>query len=207
MSRVIGLDRGQKPALLISECQVGIIGQECDSSLSEQVARRGITAPIARLADVFRTAGLPVIHCTIVTRTGWVVNCALADRIRKHGRLAAGHPGAEIHPDLAPKEGDIVVERCHGMTMFHGTELESILRSHGIDTCVMVGVSTNVALPGSASEAVARFFNVVIAEDATAGGTAETHDMQIRMHLPLLATITTSDRVAGLIESRGEQAG
>ena len=93
------------------------------------------------------------------------------------------------------------------MSMFHGTELEWHLRGLGIQTCVMVGVSTSIALPGSANEAVARLLNTVIPEDCTAGGTTDSHEMQIRLHLPLLATVTSSEAVITALHSlKGESA-
>jgi len=35
----------------------------------------------------------------------------------------------------------------------------------------------------------------VLAEDCTAGATPETHQMQVTMHLPLLATVTDAASV------------
>jgi nicotinamidase-related amidase len=67
---------------------------------------------------------------------------------------------------------------------------------YGIDTIVLCGVSTNIALQGAATEAVALGYSVVLAEDCTAGGTAETHRVQVTMHLPLLATISESASIA-----------
>jgi nicotinamidase-related amidase len=57
----------------------------------------------------------------------------------------------------------------------------------------------NIALPGICTEAVNRGLNVIIPEDCTAGGTPETHQMQISMHLPFLATITDSAAVAQVL--------
>ena len=87
----------------------------------------------------------------------------------------------------------------HGITGFHGTELESILRGLGVQTLVLAGVSTNIALPGMSTEAVNRGFNVVIPEDCTAGGTAESHAFQIRNHLPFLATISDAQSVGQVL--------
>ena len=60
---------------------------------------------------------------------------------------------------------------------------------------MLSGVSTNIALPGAATEAVALGYNVVLAEDCAAGATPETHQMQITLHLPLLATVTDAASV------------
>jgi len=40
---------------------------------------------------------------------------------------------------------------------------------------------------------------VILAEDCAAGGTAETHQMQITMHFPLIATVSSGDAIAGAI--------
>ena len=88
---------------------------------------------------------------------------------------------------------DIISHRSHGMAPFTGTTLDATLRGYRIDTVVLSGVSTNIALPGAATEAVALGYSVVLAEDCTAGATPETHQLQITQHLPLLATITDSE--------------
>ena len=202
-----GLDKGQRPALLISEVQNGITNARYTSStLVEQVETRGIVARIATLAEAFRAVGAPVIFCSIVPRAdfqGFPVNCVLAAQLKKGGIVMAGRIEALTHDDLPVKPGDIVIERSHGMAPFTGTELDAILRGEGVQTVVLSGVSTNIALPGASTEAIALGYNVVLAEDCTAGGTAETHQMQITMHLPLLATIASSDAVADYVGKRG----
>jgi len=44
-------------------------------------------------------------------------------------------------------ETDIVSERHHGMSPFTGTMLNADLRRNRIDTVVLAGVSTSIALP------------------------------------------------------------
>jgi nicotinamidase-related amidase len=170
-----------------------------DTPLAGQVTERGIVARINTLTAAFRAAGAPVIFATIAARTadfdGFLVNCALAARIKRTGKLVVGTPGGAIHDDLVVEPSDIVSHRAHGMAPFTGTTLDATLRGYGIDTVVLSGVSTNIALPGAATEAVALGYNVVLAEDCAAGATPETHQMQITMHLPMLATITDAESV------------
>lgn len=191
-----GLDRGQRPALLVSECQNHITnGSFADSPLIQQVGQRDIIGRINELADAFRAARLPVIFCNIAAPSdfeGFVVNCVLAGLIKRNGRLVTGSRDAAVHDDLHVAPTDIVIERMHGMAPFSGTELESVLRGREVDTVVLSGVSTNIAIPGAATEAIARGFEVVVAEQCTAGGTSESHRLQITEHLPLLAAIADS---------------
>jgi hypothetical protein len=41
----------------------------------------------------------------------------------------------------------------------------------------------------------------VLAEDCAAGATAETHQMQITQHLPLLATVTDAESVIASLKA------
>jgi nicotinamidase-related amidase len=200
MPAVRGLEPGKRAALVVNEVQNAITNPSyIDTPLAGQVAQRGIVARINTLAAGFRQAGAPVIFCTIAARTadfaGFRVNCALAAGIRRKGHLVAGTANAAVHDDLVVEPSDIVNHRAHGMAPFTGTTLDATLRGYGIDTVVLSGVSTNIALPGAATEAVALGYSVVLAEDCAAGATPETHQMQITMHLPLLATITDAESV------------
>ncbi|MCK9541278.1 MAG: cysteine hydrolase [Novosphingobium sp.] len=198
-----GLEPGKRAALIISECQNGIVNPAfVDSPLSRQVAARGILPRIDRLAAAFRAAGLPVAHCLITLpkdMAGWNVNCLLAARLAKEMVLVAGSEGAAVAPEIKVLDTDIVSERHHGMSPFTSTRLDADLRRNRIDTVVLAGVSTNIALPGAATEAVGNGYGVVLAEDCTAGGTAETHQMQVTMHFPLIATVSNGDAVARAI--------
>jgi nicotinamidase-related amidase len=200
-----GLDRGQRPALVISECQNGITNSAYEMSpLIDQVTERGIIPRIDALAGAFRSAGLPVVHVTIAAPPGFIgfrVNCTLAAMLAKAGKLCTGTPFAAVHDDLPLQDGDIVIERMHGLAPFTGTELDAVLRGRDVDTVVLAGVSTNIALPGAATEAIALGYEVVLVEDCTAGGTAESHQTQVTLHLPLLATITDSATVIGAVSS------
>ena len=211
MQKLRGLDKGQKAALLISECQRSMTDptDSAVAALNQQVNARAILPKIASLAQLCRAHGVPVVHCTIVLMPGakaFSNNCLLSSMVLKSGELVQGHPKSAIAPELTPHADDIVSQRCHGMTAFHGTELESILRALGVETVILAGVSTNIALPGMSTEAVNRGFNVVLAEDCTAGGTAESHAFQIKNHLPFLATLSDSPSISQMIRAQHQRA-
>jgi len=206
MPAVRGLEPGKRAALVVNEMQNAIANPSYDDTpLARQVSERGVVAGINTLAAAFRETGAPVIFCTIAAETpdwaGFRVNCALAARIRRKGLLVTGTEAGAVHDGLVVEPSDIVSHRAHGMAPFTGTTLDATLRGYGIGTVVLSGVSTNIALPGAATEAVALGYNVVLAEDCAAGATPETHQMQITMHLPLLATVTDAESV--MVSLRG----
>ena len=204
---VRGLEKGQKPALLISEMQRAMADRSLqDRDLSQNIEARGIVPRIAFLADRFRAVGAPVVHCTLVPAAGFEgfpVNCAISANLRKRGLLQKGAPGADIIEALTPAPQDIVSERRSGMTAFHATELERILRGLGVSTVVLAGVSTNIALLGIAIEAVNRMFEVVVPRDCVSSGDAGgAGDTNLRVHFPLLGAVTDADSVAEAISNR-----
>ncbi len=201
MAVINGLAPGQRAALLVVEVQNGITNPAYeDSPLAHQVAARGIVARINVLAQAFRDQSAPVVFCTIAAAapdwSGFRVNCALAARIRRKGKLVAGTSYAAIHDDLLVAPTDVVSARFNGMAPFTGSTLDSTLRGYGIDTVVLTGVSTNIALPGAATEAIGLSYNVVLAEDCTAGATPETHQAQITNHLALLAAVRSAEEIS-----------
>jgi nicotinamidase-related amidase len=206
MPAVRGLEPGKRAALVVNEMQNAIANRAyIETPLTGQVAASGIVVRINALTAAFRAAGAPVVFCTIAARRadfeGFRVNCALAAGIRRKGHLVEGTASAAIHDDLTVEASDIVCHRSHGMAPFTGTDLDATLRGYGIDTVVLTGVSTNIALPGAATEAVGLGYNVVLAEDCTAGATPETHQMQVTQHLPLLATVTDAASVMAAVRA------
>jgi nicotinamidase-related amidase len=203
---VRGLEPGKGAALLISECQQGLTCEDLRDRRDElaQVARRrGIIPAIAELAGVFRVAGLPVMHSHLVPRADWSgfrVNCVLAGVIKRTGVMRTGERGVQPHPGLVPEPGDYVVSRPTGMTAFYGTDVDPLLRSLGVETVVVVGVSTNLAVLGSVIEAVNHGYEVVVPTDCIAGIGRVQHAIETDL-LPALAAVTARDAVARAVLS------
>jgi biuret amidohydrolase len=188
-------------ALLVMECQQGVIGAGGGrlSALAEAVARHGTVGRIARLLDAARRARVPVCYLTVARRAdsgGSAANCLLLALGRKGQPLLPGSPRQAVVAALAPRDGDYVVNRFHGVTPFHGTELDQLLRNLGVRTVVAAGVSVNVGITGLAIEAVNCGYQVVIPRDAVAGTPDEYVDGVFEHTLRLLATITGADEVA-----------
>jgi nicotinamidase-related amidase len=195
-----GFEKGQRPALLISECQRGVIDPELSGfpGLAEQVGQRGILARIARLATAFRQAGLPVLHLHVAHRPGYVDlprTSVIIARSTKENRMIAGSDEVRSVPEVAPQGQDIVHARTFSLVGFHGTDLDTLLRHMGVHTLVPVGVSTNVAISGLALCGSDLGYQVVVPEDCIAGATAQSHDFIVTNLLPLYSTLSDSDSV------------
>jgi biuret amidohydrolase len=192
-----------RTALLLMECQEGIVGEGGTlSALADAVRRNGTVPQIARVLAAARTRGVPVFHCLMARRpdgAGAAANCLLLAATRKSARpLLPGSPQQAPVAALAPADGEWVVTRWHGITPFHGTELDSLLRNLGVRTVVATGVSVNVGILGLVIEAVNAGYQVVIPREAVAG-TPEEYVAAVMDHtLRLLATLAPVDRVVGV---------
>jgi len=188
-----------RAALLLRECQEGIVGGGGRLvALAEAVARHGTIPRIARLLAAARAACVPVFHCTVARRPdggGAVVNCLLLAATKKGPGLLPGSPQQVVVEALRPLEGDYVVNRLHGISPFHGTELDPILRNLGVRTVVATGVSVNVGVLGLTIEAVGAGYQVVIPRDAVTGTPDDYVEAVFQHTLRLLATISTTDEV------------
>ena len=173
--------------------------------LAQQAEERGMLANIARLASAFRASGLPVMHSHVAHRPdlgGIVANSLVAARTLRSGSMRAGTAEVEPMEGAVPEPSDYLSLRQSGLGMWYGSNLDATLRNLRVETIVLTGVSTNIALFAGAVGAVDRGYKAVLAEDATAGAAPDQHDWMITNTLPILATISTVDQVIAELESR-----
>ncbi|PYE93963.1 nicotinamidase-related amidase [Rhizobium sp. PP-F2F-G38] len=148
------------------------------ASLGNDVSRIGRIVPdVKRLIEGFRAAGLPVIH-TMECHRPDLSDLPPAKRDRGNpalrigdegpmGRvLIVGEPGTDILAELAPIDGEIVIEKP-GKGAFYATPLGEILKQKGITQLVFAGVTTEVCVQTTMREANDRGYECLLCEEAT----------------------------------------
>jgi nicotinamidase-related amidase len=184
-------------ALVTQECQRGVMGDLSALPELAEAAAGGVTKNIARLVEGARQAGVPVIHCIAERREdslGANRNARLFQYMARVDRpLHPGSEAAQIIPQISIADTDLILSRLHGLSPFHGTELDFLLRNLGVQTLVGVGVSVNVAITNLAFDAVNSSYQVVIPRDAVAGFPAEYVDAVFENTLAAISTPTTTD--------------
>ncbi|MFQ5762310.1 MAG: cysteine hydrolase family protein [Candidatus Bathyarchaeia archaeon] len=127
--------------------------------------------------------------------------------------LVAGSDGAEVVPELEAGKypTDIIFDKIR-YSCFPGTNLEMDLRHLGVETVVVIGVSTSFCVRYTSQDAVAADFNVIVLSDCTTayeGLSAErpqdhTGDTQYKAALKDLqmgiGEVMTSDEFIKLLE-------
>jgi biuret amidohydrolase len=185
-------------AVLTMELQRGVCGDlAANRYLADAVTEIGLVESTTRLLDTARLFGATVVHCTFGIRsdgrgTNFSLPLMAAARDDEH-LLRIGDPTAEIIPALGPRDGDLVVERSHGVAPFTGTALDVTLRHLGIDAVVITGVSLNVGVIGAVVEAVGLGYRVVIPTDTVVGVPVDYGRQVLRNALAHIAELTTVD--------------
>jgi nicotinamidase-related amidase len=194
--RIEGLLAPEQCALVILECQRGVIGDLSGLPALADSAQNGMIQAIAELARVGREAGVSVIHCIAERRPdgrGANTNARLFQHMRRvENPLLSGSKAAEIVPGISVDQRDIVLSRLHGLSPFHGTELDAVLRNLGVRTLVGVGVSVNVGVQNFTFDAVNAAYQVVIPRDAVAGFPESYVDAVFEHTLAAISTVVQS---------------
>lgn len=131
------------------------------------------------LIDAARAAGVPVIYTQYVFQPdytdGGVVPNHIVPAMKEVGALAAGSWDAEIIDELAPAEGEVVIDKSRP-SAFYGTRLEPVLTGLGIRSLVLCGVTTNICVETTARDAGQRDYLTHVVSDATAEFDKARHD-------------------------------
>jgi nicotinamidase-related amidase len=126
------------------------------------------------------------------------LNTPLLQRLAKNpDHLLHGTPAVEVCPEVGLDDTDLRSDRHHGMSPFIGTDLDSILRSRGVATVVVTGVSLNLGIPGAVIEAVNFGYRVVVVRECVVGVPVEYGEQILSNSLPVVATIVSAEAIIG----------
>ncbi|MFZ5623062.1 MAG: cysteine hydrolase family protein [Gemmatimonadota bacterium] len=170
-SSSITLDPGTSAVVVIDMANdfVHPGGTIADAGGAEYQARaRAIIPPLARLLDAARNAGATVIYATDAHTPDDV-------ELRKWPPHAMkGTKQAEIVGELAPKPGDVVLDKTT-YSPFVSTEIDRILRDRGIRTLLITGLHTDCCCRHTSGDAFQRGYDLVWVTDAMQAFSDEAH--------------------------------
>jgi ureidoacrylate peracid hydrolase len=115
--------------------------------------------------------------------------------------LSRGDPGHELHADLDVVPADLVVEKTRFSAFIQGSsDLDGILRRHGIDTVLIVGTVTNTCCESSARDAMMLNYKTIVVSDANAAHSDEEHNATLTNIIRIFGDVLTTDEVVAHLQ-------
>ncbi|MDE3197626.1 MAG: isochorismatase family protein [Acidobacteriota bacterium] len=175
-----------KTALVLIDLQNAVLSRETAPYSAAQVVERSRT-----MAEAFRRKGASVVYVRVD------INQFLQLPVDEPTRMGGGPfpPSAsEIAPSAGFQTGDILITKRH-WGAFGGTDLEEKLRSRGVDTVVLAGISTNHGVESTLRQGTGLGFGFVVVEDACSGLDAEQHRFAVTSIFPRLSRVRSANEV------------
>ena len=174
-------------------------------AVSEVMDRTEMLAKTQEVVTAARAAGVTVMHAPITFAPGYNEISSHPYGILKGvvdgNAFVKGTWGADIVDELAPAEGDIVIEGKRGLDTFASTNLDFILRSKGITTIALGGFLTNCCVESTMRSGYENGYQVITLSDCVAATSPEEHDNAIKYDYPMFSTpMAASDFIADLEE-------
>ena len=110
--------------------------------------------------------------------------------------------GGEIRAEFAPKPGEIVAMEHWCSSGFANTDLDLLLKKHGIHQLIVIGLIAHTCIEATVRYAAELGYQVTMVRDATADYSDKEMHAALDINLPNYATaIVTTKEVVGSISS------
>jgi len=151
----------------------------------------GMLSNTRAVVEAARSAGATIMHAPIMFQEGY-------NEISKHpygilkgvvdsNAFVKGSWGAAIIDELAPHDGDIVIEGKRGLDTFASTNLDFMLRSKGIKTIVLGGFLTNCCVESTMRSGYESGYQVITLNDCVAATSIEEHRNAVTYDYPMFS--------------------
>jgi nicotinamidase-related amidase len=176
---------------------IHVDGPNGKAPYGEQARARNIIANTRRAIDKARAANLRIGFVRVGFSPDYrecPANSPIFSGARKNSIFKLGSWGTASHPDLGQQPADLDIVK-HRVSPFHGTTLELLLRTHGIQRIYCSGISTNAVVQAAVRDGHDRDYEMVILEDCCCGLSTEEHEIAMKSLQRFCKTTTSTDVV------------
>jgi nicotinamidase-related amidase len=168
------LKPGDSPALLV----IDFVNAYLDPDSPLYAGVEDALGSAARVLTAARSSKTPVVYTKVIYTPGGTDGGIFYRKIPVLEVFDAGSPLGEIPGELAPEPGEIVIYKQYASAFF-GTSLASTLTALGIDTVVIVGLSTSGCVRASAVDAMQYGFIPIVVADAVGDRDPRPHEANL----------------------------
>jgi len=153
---------------------------------------RDIIPNLQRLLEESRKREFPIIFaCDSFLKDDFIFK----GRMKVHS--LRGTKGSEVVDDLKPAPTDIILPKRR-FSAFFKTDLDQTLRTLGVDTIILTGITTEVCVLITVMDGLSHDFSAIILEDCSASRKKEFHQGCLNLYrdfalYPLLRIMTLDE--------------
>jgi nicotinamidase-related amidase len=159
-----------------------------------ELARRNTVANTAEAIRKAREAGATIGYVRIGFSPDYrecPPNSRIFQGAKKAGMFKLGGWGTEVHPLLAPQQGDFDIIK-HRVSPFYATSLEAILHAQQIQRLYVSGVSSSGAVLSAAKDGHDRGYDVFVLDDCCCALTEAQHQAVIDQVKRMTTVVTAA---------------
>lgn len=165
---------GSRPALLIVDFINGFT--DPSSPLGGDFSKE--LAVTAQLLEEFRGAQLPIAFTVIEYEPDYRDAGLFIKKIPSLGILVKGSPTTRVDDRIRPQTGELVSVKKYASAFFQ-TNVDTYLRSHGVDTVVMTGCTTSGCIRASAIDSLQCGYHTIVVRDGVGDRAQGPHEANL----------------------------
>lgn len=182
-----------KAALLVMDYQNGIIERVENGA--------ALLAAVKQMIALIRGVGGTIAYVRVGFADGQEPGGTMGRRIGAEAAMSMFHadaPATQIHGDIAPQGGDIVVRKTR-VGAFTTTDIDRQLQARGVDTLIIAGISTSGVVLSTVRDAHDRDYRLIVVSDLCADPELDVHSFLIERIFPRQAEVITGTQLRGLL--------
>ena len=154
------------------------------------------------LVAAARKGNVPVIWTRMALHSdysdGGLMIREIIPMVKARGGLREGTPDSDLIPEAAIEARDHVVTKQR-YSAFVGTNIEVVLRSRGIGTLIVGGVTTSMCVESTVRDAAQRDYRTIVVREACADWARERHEPALAAMAFGFARIVSLEEAASAI--------
>jgi maleamate amidohydrolase len=155
------LTLGNRPAVLL----VDFVRAYFEPGAQLYLGADECVAAASRVLAAARAIGIPIVHTRVEFTPGGADGGYFYKKVGALEQFVGGSPLGEIMPQVAPREHEPTIVKQYASAFF-GTSLSSTLHAAGVDTVIIMGVTTSGCVRATAVDTIQNGFIPVVVREA-----------------------------------------
>ena len=165
---------GANPCLLVVDLQEAFL----DPAYRLGAEMQPVLDATERLLGACREQSFLIVYTTMSYHASLKDAGVAALKMRAVEELIEGSPGLDIHPQVAPRSDELVIDKKRSSAFFM-TNLPALLIGESIDTVIVAGVQTSACVRQTVVDSCSYGFRTVVPAEAVADRAVGPHEANL----------------------------